>query len=139
MPAPLGMNLAVFLDEVTEFNGPLLFIPRSHRAGKLKAGHDLTTTSYPLWTIDHETIARLANEGGIVAPGSALFFHCNLVHGSAPNMSPWGRTIVYVSLNRTDNAIRRFKRPEWIAHRDFAPLQAMGPDCLKQLAKQAAE
>jgi ectoine hydroxylase len=131
----------VFLDEVTEFNGPLLLIPRSHRKGKLAAGHDVSTTSYPLWTIDHETIARLANEGGMVAPkgrpGSALFFHCNLVHGSPPNMSPWGREIVYVSLNRVDNAIRRFKRPEWIAHRDFAPLTALGPDCLRHLAHQA--
>jgi ectoine hydroxylase len=70
-------------------------------------------------------------------PGSALFFHCNLVHGSPPNMSPWGREIVYVSLNRVDNAIRRFKRPEWIAHRDFAPLVALGPDCLRELAHTA--
>jgi ectoine hydroxylase len=143
MPDPNGMNLAVFLDEVTEFNGPLLFIPRSHKLGKLEAGHDTATTSYPLWTIDHKTIERLANEGGIVAPkgkpGSALFFHCNLVHGSAPNMSPWGRVIVYVSLNRVDNAIRRFKRPEWIAHRDFTPLEPLQDDCLLQLARQAAE
>jgi ectoine hydroxylase len=142
MPEPRAMNLAVFLDEVTEFNGPLLFIPRSHTKGKLGAGHDVSTTSYPLWTIDHDTIARLANEGGMVAPkgrpGSALFFHCNLVHGSPPNMSPWGREIVYVSLNRVDNAIRRFKRPEWIAHRDFAPLTAMGPDCLRELAHSVA-
>jgi len=142
MPSPRAMNLAVFLDEVTEFNGPLFFIPRSHRVGKLPAGHDVNTTSYPLWTIDHETIARLANEGGIVAPkgrpGSALFFHCNLVHGSPPNMSPWGREIVYVSLNRVDNAIRRFKRPEWIAHRDFTPLEALGPNCLRDLAPETA-
>ena len=135
------MNLAVLLDEVTEFNGPLLFIPRSHRVGKLAAGHDVSTTSYPLWTIDHETIARLAAEGGMVAPkgrpGSALFFHCNLVHGSAPNMSPWGREIVYVSLNRVDNAVRRFARPEWIAHRDFTPLAALGPDCLRELTPTA--
>src|SRR5882672_1980246 len=84
MPAPRAMNLAVFLDEVNEFNGPLMFIPKSHRLGKLPAGHDVTTTSYPLWTIDHQTIARLVQEGGIVAPkgpaGSGLFFHCNLVH-----------------------------------------------------------
>ena len=66
-------------------------------------------------------------EGGIVAPkgepGAAVFFHCNLVHGSAPNMSPWGRLAVYYSANRVDNAIRRFKRPEYIAHRDFAPIE----------------
>jgi ectoine hydroxylase len=138
MPEPRAMNLAVFLDEVNEFNGPLMFIPGSHRQGALPASHDLATTSYPLWTIDNATIARLVGEGGIVAPkgaaGSALFFHCNLVHGSAPNMSPWNRTAVYISANRCDNAIRRFNRPAHIAHRDFTPIVPLGDDCLLELA-----
>jgi len=147
MPNPRAMNLAVFLEEVNEFNGPLLFIPGSHKRGKLEAGHDVTTTSYPLWTIDHGTIARLVEEakphGGIVAPkgppGSVLFFHCNLVHGSPSNMSPWNRTIVYVSANRVDNAIRRFKRPDYIAHRDFTALDVWADDCLSNPARAAAE
>ncbi|MBI1775675.1 MAG: phytanoyl-CoA dioxygenase family protein [Proteobacteria bacterium] len=142
MPAPRAMNLALFLDEVNEFNGPLMFIPKSHRVGKLPAGHDVTTTSYPLWTIEQATIRRLVAEGGIVAPkgpaGSGLFFHCNLVHGSTSNMSPWDRLIVYISANRTDNAIRRFKRPEHIAHRDFRPILALGDDCLTQFAAKPA-
>src|SRR3546814_9075899 len=53
MPAPRAMNLAVYLDEVTEFNGPLLFIPGSHKVGKLEAGHALTTTSAPLRSEEH--------------------------------------------------------------------------------------
>ncbi len=48
MPEPRAMNIAVFLDEVTEFNGPLMFIPGSHREGVFEAGHDLQSTSYPL-------------------------------------------------------------------------------------------
>ena len=134
MPEPQAMNLAVFLDPVNEFNGPLMFIPRSHRRGRIEAGHDIETTSYPLWTVDNPTIEKLVAEGGIVAPkgepGAALLFHCNLVHGSAPNMSPWGRRAVYFSANRVDNAIRRFKRPEYIAHRDFTPVEPLGDDCL---------
>ncbi|MGE0719039.1 MAG: phytanoyl-CoA dioxygenase family protein [Alphaproteobacteria bacterium] len=141
MPDARAMNVAVFLDDVTEFNGALMFIPRSHRKGVLEAGHDLTTTSYPLWTIDQETIRRLVAEGGLVAPkgpaGSVLLFHGNLVHASPGNLSPFDRTIVYVSLNRTDNAIRRFKRPEWIAHRDFRPIEMLPDDCLMTL-RQAA-
>ena len=54
MPSARAMNVAIFLDEVTEFNGPLLFIPGSHKKGVIKAKHDLTTTSYPLWTIDND-------------------------------------------------------------------------------------
>ena len=32
------MNVAIFLDEVNEFNGPLMFIPGSHKLGVLDAG-----------------------------------------------------------------------------------------------------
>ena len=105
--------------------------------GVIEAGHDRQTTSYPLWTIDDATIARLVDEGGIIAPkgkaGSAMLFHCNLVHGSPSNMSPHDRTIVYLSLCHVDNHIRRFKRAEWIAHRDFAPIESLDDDCLKTL------
>ena len=91
MPEPRALNVALFLEDVTEFNGPLLFIPGSHKRGVLEAGHDIETTSYPLWTIDNETIGAFVKERGMVAPkgkaGSMLLFHCNLVHGSAPNTS----------------------------------------------------
>jgi len=140
MPAPRAMNIALFLAEANEFNGPLMFIPKSHRLGRLEAGHDVTTTSYPLWTVDNETITRLVKEGGIVAPkgppGSALLFHGNLVHASGSNLTPWSRWIVYLSLNRCDNAIRRFQRPTWIANRDFTPIELLPDDCLLHDARQ---
>ncbi len=143
MPEPRAMNIAVFLDEVTAANGPLIFIPRSHKQGVFEAGHDLETTSYPLWTLDRATITRLAEDGGLVAPtgpaGSVLMFHCNLVHASPPNISPFGRTIVYLSLCHVDNHIRRFKRAEWIAHRDFTPIACLPDDCLSELTAAAAE
>ena len=60
------------------------------------------TTSYPLWTLDKETVTQLASEGGIVAPpgkpGSVLMFHGNLVHASPPNITPYPRKIVYLTL-----------------------------------------
>ena len=137
MPEPRAMNIAVFLEEVTAANGPLLFIPRSHKAGVYEAGHDLETTSYPLWTLDRETVTQLANEGGIVAPtgpaGSLVMFHSNLVHASPPNISPFDRTIVYLSLCAVSNHIRQFKRAEWIAHRDFAAIEPLADDCLAEL------
>ncbi len=143
MPEARAMNIAVFLEDVTEFNGALMFIPRSHKGGVIDAGHDVQTTSYPLWTIDDETIARLVEEGGIIAPkgmaGSMVMFHANLVHGSPSNMSPFDRTIVYLSLCHVDNHIRRFKRPEWVAQRDFTPLESLDDDCLLTLENAAAE
>ncbi len=143
MPEPRAMNIALFLEDVTEFNGALMFIPRSHKAGVLQAGHDLETTSYPLWTIDEESITRLVDEGGMVSPkgkaGSAMLFHSNLVHASPANISPWDRTIVYLSLCHVDNHIRQFKRPEWMAHRDFTPLEALDDDCLTTMEPAAAK
>ena len=134
MPEPRAMNVAIFLDEVNEFNGPLMFIPGSHNLGVIEAAHDVATTSYPLWTIDNDTIARLAARGGIVAPkgpaGSMILFHSCLVHASTSNLSPWNRVSVYLSLCAVSNHIRRFQRPEYIAHRDFAALECLPDDCL---------
>jgi len=142
MPEPRAMNIALFLDDVTEFNGPLMFIPRSHKVGVMEAGHDLESTSYPLWTLDKATVSRLAKDGGLVAPrgpaGSVLMFHCNLVHASPGNISPYDRTIVYLSLCEVNNHIRQFKRKEWIAHRDFTPIEALNDDCLMELAREKA-
>jgi ectoine hydroxylase len=139
MPTERAMNVAIFLDEVTEFNGPLMFIPGSHRRGVIDAQHDTRTTSYPLWTVDNDLIGQLVDraggrQGGIVAPkgpaGSMILFHSCLVHASSSNLSPFNRVSVYLSLCAVSNHIRRFKRPEYIAHRDFTPIECLPDDCL---------
>ncbi|HTJ04497.1 MAG TPA: phytanoyl-CoA dioxygenase family protein, partial [Caldimonas sp.] len=99
MPEARAMNIAIFLDDVTEFNGPLMFIPGSHKKGVVDAKHDTTTTSYPLWTVDNDLIAQLIEKaggkgrfdengrhvgGGLVSPhgpaGSMILFHGCLLH-----------------------------------------------------------
>ena len=134
MPEARAMNIAVFLDEVMAINGPLMLIPKSHRQGVLAAGHDRSTTSYPLWTLDNATVTRLAEAARIVAPtgkpGGVLMFHGNLVHASPPNITPYPRKIVYLTLCAVSNHIRKPTRPEWIAHRDFAPIVPVTDDAL---------
>ena len=139
MPTERAMNIAIFLDEVNEFNGPLMFIPGSHKKGVVDAKHDLTTTSYPLWTVDNALITQLVNraggsKSGIVSPkgpaGSMILFHSCLVHASTSNLSPFNRVAVYLSLCAVSNHIRRHKRPEYIAHRDFTPIECLPDDCL---------
>ena len=146
MPEPRAMNIAIFLDEVMPINGPLMLVPKSQTAGDLKAAHDLETTSYPLWTLDEPTVTRLVKEGGIVAPtgkaGGMLMFHGNLVHGSAGNITPFSRKLVYLTLNAVSNYIRKPTRPEWIAHQDFRPIEPCADDALLAYAqshRQAAE
>jgi ectoine hydroxylase len=140
MPEPRAMNIAVFMDEVMAINGPLMLVPKSHRHGTLAAAHDLATTSYPLWTLDKNTVTRLVEQGGIVAPtgkpGAVLLFHGNLVHGSAPNITPYPRRIVYLTLCAVSNYIRKPSRPDWIAHRDFTPIVPVADDALLAHARR---
>ena len=86
------MNVAIFLDDVNEFNGPLMFIPGSHKKGVVEAqarprpppaircGRSTTTL------IAQAGGARRRKNGGIVAPkgpaGSMILFHSCLVHAS---------------------------------------------------------
>src|SRR5262245_9140174 len=155
MLEPRPLNIAVFLDAVMPINGPLFLIPKSHRQGVLDAGHDKLTTSYPLWTLDNETVTRLAAEAaddvadssdgadrtdrvGIIAstghPGSVLMSHGTLVHASPPNITPYPREIVYLTLCAVSNHITKFKRSEWIAYRDFTPIKPVGDDALYEYA-----
>ena len=139
MPTERAMNVAIFLDDVTEFNGPLMFIPGSHKRGVVNAKHDTSTTSYPLWTLDNKLVSKLVEraggiKGGMVSPrgpaGSMILFHSCLVHSSGSNLSPFNRVSVYLSLCAVSNHIQRFKRKEYIAHRNFDPIECLPDDCL---------
>lgn len=141
VPAPRALNLHVFLDDVNEFNGPLYFIPGSHRAGPAPARPDTVTTSYPLWVVDRETVSRLVAENGLVSAtgpaGTGLIFGDSMVHASPSNLSPWNRAIFSLILNPVSNALTRQQRPEYKHHRDLTPVEALSDDCL--LSGAAAE
>jgi len=66
-----------------------------------------------------------------------ILFHSCLVHASTSNLSPWNRVSVYLSLCAVSNHIRRFKRPEYIAHRDFTPIEPVADDALLNYARAA--
>ncbi len=127
---PLALNLHIFLDDVSEFNGPLYFIPGSHRFGAHGATLDETTTSYPLWVVEQATVRRLADEHGIVSAkgprGTMLIFFDTLLHGSPVNMSPWDRAIFSLIVNPVSNAYRKTDRPDWKHHRDLTPVAPLG-------------
>jgi ectoine hydroxylase len=131
---PIALNLHVFLDDVREFNGPLYFIPGSHRHGPAPATLDTVSTSYPLWVVDRPTVARLVDGHGIVSAtgpaGTALIFGDCLVHASPPNLSPWGRRIFSLIVNPVANAQTTFARPDYMHHRDFSSLVPLDDNCL---------
>ncbi len=127
VPEPLALNLHVFLDDVTEFNGPLHFITGSHRHGPQPAFLDTQTTSYDLWCVEREVVARLVKDGGLLAAtgpaGTGLVFGDLLVHSSPPNLSPFDRRIFSLILNPVSNAYTRDQRPDWKHHRDLTPIE----------------
>ena len=132
--APLALNLHILLDEVTEFNGPLYFLPGSHRESERAASLDEETTSYPLWVTDDDRVREMAKRSGIVAakgnPGTVLLFHDTLIHGSPNNMSPWDRAIFSLIVNPVSNAYTKPTWPDYKHHRDLTPIETVGDDCL---------
>jgi ectoine hydroxylase len=140
------LNVAVFLDEVTEFNGPLTFIPASHAEGLL-AGTDLdgmplgyedapawvaTLTANEKFQVSNATVEDLASRLGLVSPkgpaGSVLFFNPNILHSSAANISPFRRAMLMFVYNRLDNTGQGIgnPRPAFLAEPDPRPLQPLG-------------
>jgi ectoine hydroxylase-related dioxygenase (phytanoyl-CoA dioxygenase family) len=151
MPLPRVVNAVIFLDEVHEFNGPLIFIPGSHQEGVIDVrARNVLPSGYqnnPAWisnltadlkySLDKGALATLVERyGGMVAPkglaGSVLFFHGNVVHGSAANISPFDRNIVLVTFNSLENIPVPTKepRPEFLVSRDFRPVEPLADTVL---------
>ena len=127
VPEPLALNMHVFLDDVTEFNGPLVFIPGSHRDGPAPTALDTETTSYPLWTVGPEVVGPLVERGGLSCPkgpaGTMLIFGDALVHASPPNMSPWQRRVFSLIVNPISNRQTTSRRADHLHHRDTTALR----------------
>ncbi|MDY6937890.1 MAG: phytanoyl-CoA dioxygenase family protein [Cyanobacteriota bacterium] len=135
MPEPRAINVVVFLDDVDEFNGPLLVIPGSHRQGTIDlasncSGWQSTLTADLKYKIDKHLLSKLLEDSQIVSikgsAGFVLLFDCNLFHASAGNLSPQDRFSAFISYNSVENQLQPIDnpRPEFIASRDFTPIRA---------------
>lgn len=134
LQAPQLINIALFLDEVTEFNGPVIFVPGSHRRGLVRDSHDLRSRSEQHLDPDdialsQEAIRVLTDRHGMESAkggaGSVVLFDSQIVHGSATNMSPRWRRMLFVTYNDVRNIPRRVvdARPEYLVGRDTEPLR----------------
>lgn len=157
MPAPRVLTATVFLQEVNDFNGPMLLIPGSHKQGMLDvAAQEMeavassgppgangnganwihTLTADLKYKIDRRALSNLLTTNSIYAAkggaGFVLFFHGNLFHASASNLSPHDRMSIFVSYNSTENYLRDIAqpRPTFIASRDFSPITPVADDSL---------
>lgn len=155
MPTSRVTNALIFVDEVTEFNGPLFLIPGSHKEGMLDSsqvadgngeGQSATYSNSPKWisnltanlkySLDRKTVRRLVEQYGMVSPkgpkGSVLFFDSNIVHGSPNNMSPFDRAVVIVTYNSVKNIPVQTsnKRPDFLVSVDHTAIKSLRDDAL---------
>jgi ectoine hydroxylase len=142
MPADHAVNVTVFLADVTEFNGPMIFLAGSHREGTIsvRPRHAETTgwasnvAADLTFSFDREQICQLAQKYPLVAPkdpaGLALIFHPNVVHASVSTISPFDGTVSIVTYNAVHNVpqLLQSPRPVFLAARQTDPITALPGD-----------
>ncbi len=138
MPEPKAMNIAIMLDDVTPNNGALMFVPGSHKAGMI----DAPDINGRRWMERKDVIPLIKRHDDIVAAtgrsGDILMFHGNAVHGSAGNITPLSRRILYVTYNAVSNHLRNPTRAAFIAHRTFDRVEAVEGSFLELTVQTAS-
>lgn len=148
MRYPNVLTAMIFLDPVTEFNGPLFLIPGSHLAGTCNKEENAflplndsnfsdyqnstfymsALTSNLKYTLKQDTIEHWIKKNGIFSakgePGTVLFFHGNIFHSSSNNLSPWDRNCLLITYNSVENTLMDVEnpRPPFLCNRDQSPL-----------------
>ncbi|MEV0281348.1 phytanoyl-CoA dioxygenase family protein [Streptomyces sp. NPDC050610] len=149
LPAPRQVNIGIFLDDVDEFNGPVIYLPGSHRSGLVRDSRDTAVKSDQHLDPDDialtkEQLADLVAARGMVSPkgpaGTLVFFSPEIVHGSAPNMSPFPRRLLITTYNDVANlpSWTGEPRPEYVVCRDTEPLRTRETPFLDGLETVAA-
>ena len=147
LPSSDVVTIAIFIDDVTEFNGPLFVIPRSHAEKNRSirsAGQDPNdpwrshVSSDLRYQADPEQVRRLAERHGMRSvkgpAGSALLFHSNLLHASSANVSPMSRRTILITYCKVGNVPTKLQRPEFLVARQFSAVQALDRTFLQPAA-----
>ena len=128
----------IFLDDVTEFNGPLFLIPNSHTEGCIEIkkldsanGWESDVSNTLSYQVPNEIISRLVEKNGIYSAtgkkGDVTWFHGNTVHASSANLSPFKRRVVLLTYNAVSNAPplgdEKKMRPNFLNSRDRSALK----------------
>src|SRR5881396_3697633 len=121
-------TFAVMLTDSVEMNGALYVLPGSHSHGRIEPYYD-ESTSYKFWAVPKQEIISVLQQSEkpvpIVGPaGTAVLFHCNLLHASGHNLSAEDRWHIYISFNACANAPQfgPNSRPDWVVSRNTKPL-----------------
>lgn len=140
VPTSAILSVMIFLDDITEFNGPLYFIPGSQRAGCIDSdkasdspdGWEGNVSASLTYQVTNQQISSLVQQGGLFSAkgkkGTAVWFDGNLVHASPQNISPFQRRIAILTYNAVSNAPQDehiARRPVFLNSRDRQPLREL--------------
>jgi ectoine hydroxylase len=106
---PTQVNCMLAIDANTEENGALRFVEGSHRRGPLDH-KDFKTASFSLGL--EGDISAFESTLCLMEPGDGVFFAPLVIHGSAPNRSPYDRRANTFAFDRAGNQRRGEMPPE---------------------------
>ena len=136
LKTPRLINFGIFFDEVSEFNGPIVFVPGSHKRGTIQRAlardanssikhldpNDIALTSAEMT----ELVDRYGLESAKGEAGTAILFSPEIVHGSMPNVSPFPRRVLIGTYNDISNVPPTSGKPReaYLVGRDATPLKS---------------
>ncbi len=96
------MSCMIFVDDHKHLNGGMWIFPGTHK--KLyKHEKFININSLQKNLIPQKTLDKLRKKKSPISldnkAGSCIFFHCNLIHGSAHNISPQDRKIILYQIS----------------------------------------
>ncbi|MGU3652720.1 ectoine hydroxylase [Mycolicibacterium sp. A43C] len=132
MPRMRAVSCSIALTPNYPYNGSLMVIPGSHHTFYPCVGatpdnhHEKSLVAQQFGVPDCDTLTKAVDARGIDqftgAAGSALWFDCNLLHGSGSNITPLPRSNVFLVFNSVQNRLAapysaQRCRPEHLAAR----------------------
>ncbi|WNG84638.1 ectoine hydroxylase [Mycobacterium sp. ITM-2016-00316] len=142
MPQMRAVSCSIALTRNYPYNGSLMVIPGSHRTFYPCVGatpdnnHASSLVAQQIGVPDENTLTKAVDRDGIDqftgAAGSALWFDCNLLHGSGSNITPLPRSNIFLVFNSVDNQLTTPYaaagiRPEYLAARQTRSLGLPAP------------
>ena len=120
----------IAVDRAYKGNGCLQVLRGSHKLGRLEHGKSGTQTGAAAERVE---LARqhLEHVYCEMEPGTALFFHANLLHASAPNESPDPRWALICCYNTKHNPCD--DKP---GHPSYRHLERWGDERVKELGRK---
>jgi ectoine hydroxylase len=127
---PLLASCLIAIDRATRENGCLEVLKGSHLIGRIDHGKVGDQTGADLERVEAAR-QRLELVHCELEPGSAIFFHCNLLHSSAQNRSPNPRWALICCYNAARNDPYKESR-----HPRYTPLEKWPDDRVLEVGRR---